>query len=411
MVSLILLFAITLSVIMLASYREIRQQNAEMLERYVELYSLEPQPGGENGPGMESIPGPGPKPGLGPKPGDLPLDQKPDYQLSTFYSVAFAGDHTVLAVDNGERAIYAENELISIAEELLSEGKTFGKKGSLSYIISTRPDYTLAAFMDNTVTESSMRTLLHNILLVGGIAIVILFFISLHLSRRIIRPLEENDRRQKQFISDASHELKTPVAVISTNAEMLTREIGENEWLANIQYENERMGDLVKQLLDLSRAESMETPMEPVDLSRVVTGEVLAFESLAFDQGKTIRSDIDDGIHVTGCQSRLSQLTSILLDNAVRHSSGNELEISLKHQGHSAVLCVVNDGDEIPPEKAEHLFDRFYRIDEARNCEGHHYGLGLSIAEAVAEKHGGTITVVCRDGKVRFTVSIPEKNK
>ncbi|MBQ6233498.1 MAG: HAMP domain-containing histidine kinase, partial [Clostridia bacterium] len=260
------------------------------------------------------------------------------------------------------------------------------------------------------VTESSMKTLLHNVLIIGGVSIVILFFISLVLSRRIIRPLEENDKQQKQFISDASHELKTPVAVISTNAELLSRELGENEWLANIQYENERMGDLVKQLLDLSRAENTEAPMEAVDLTRIVTGEALAFESVAFDQGKTIRSDIDEGIHLTGNQAQLTQLTSILLDNAVRHGAGSEIELSLKRQGHFAVLSIVNDGDEIPAEKLEHLFDRFYRVDEARNSEGHHYGLGLSIAKAVAEKHGGNISVSCKDGKVRFTVSIPDKN-
>ena len=403
MVSLILLFAITLSVIMFASYREIRQQNTEMLERYVELYFLEQQPGSQNDSAMGSEPGPGPEPG------EPPIDQRPGYQLSTFYSVAFAGDHTILAVDNGERTVYDDEELIRIAEELLSEGNTSGRKGTLYYMISTRPDYTLVAFMDNTVTDSSMRTLLHNVLIVGGIAIVFLFFISLHLSKQIIRPLEENDRQQKQFISDASHELKTPVAVIGTNAEMLKREIGENEWLANIQYENERMGNLVKQLLDLSRAENMDPPMEPVDLSRIVTGEVLAFESFAFDQGKIIQSDIEDGIRITGDQARIAQLTAILLDNAVRHGKGSEIALSLKHQGHTAVLSVVNDGEEIPPEKLEHLFDRFYRVDEARNSEGHHYGLGLSIAKAVAEKHGGSITVSCKDGKVRSMVLIPEK--
>lgn len=407
--SVVLLFVITLTLIMFTSYRGIRQQNSEMLGRYVELYSLDQQPGGQTGP--ESRPGNQGLPDQRPDQGKPPIDQRADYQLSTFYSVAFAEDGTVLAVDNGERKIYNDDELIRIAEELLSEGETSGRKGTLSYVVNHREGYILVAFMDNTVSEGELDTLLHNVLIVGGTAIVLLFFISLWLSKRIIRPLEENDRQQKQFISDASHELKTPVAVISTNAEMLSREIGDNEWLSNIQYENERMDGLVKQLLDLSRAENTETPMETVDLSRVVTGEALAFESLAFDQGKTILSDIEDGIHVTGSQTQLAQLTSILLDNAVRHSAGNEIELSLKSQGHLAVFSVVNDGEAIPSEKLEHLFDRFYRVDEARNSDDHHYGLGLSIAKAVTEKHGGTITAACRDGKVIFTVTIPEKNK
>ena len=407
MVSLILLFTVTLSVIMLASYHELRRQSSEMLERYADLYSLDQQPKTEMVPDLrpdrQDLPGPAPEQK------DLPPDLGPGFQLSTFYSVAFSEEGAVLSVNDGGNGLYSKDELIRMARDLLAKDKTAGRLDSLSYTISSKQGYTLVAFIDDTMTERSMRTLLHNVLIIGGASIIILFFLSLFLSGQIIRPLEENDKKQKQFISDASHELKTPVAVISTNAELLSRELGENEWLANIQYENERMGDLVKQLLDLSRAENTETPVETVDLSRVVTGEMLAFESVAFDQGKTIQSDIDEGIRVMGNQAQLTQLTSILLDNAVRHGAGNKIELTCKRQGRSAVLSAVNDGDEIPAEKLEHLFDRFYRVDEARSNEGHHYGLGLSIAKAVAEKHGGNIAVSCRDGKIRFTVSIPEK--
>ena len=105
----------------------------------------------------------------------------------------------------------------------------------------------------------------------------------------------------------------------------------------------------------------------------------------------------------------MTQLVSILLDNAIRHSTGSKIELTLKRQGHQVALTVINDGDEIPPEKMAHLFDRFYRVDEARNSEGQHYGLGLSIAKAVAEKHNGSIDVSCQGGKVRFTASIPIK--
>ena len=407
--SLILLFVVTLAVILFASYREIRQSNADMLERYVELYALENQPARQEDPEQ------GPEPPEKPSPDDPgqeppekpPLDREPDYQLSTFYSVALAEDGSILSVDNGQRTVYSEEELISIAREILAGNQSSGRTGSLTYLVAQRPEYTLVAFMDNTVSEAGLTTLLHNVLIVGGVALVVLFFLSLFLSKRIIRPLEENDRQQRRFVSDASHELKTPVAVISTNAEMLSREIGENEWLSNILYENERMGGLVTQLLDLSRAENAEVPMEEIDFSRVVTGEALAFESLAFDRGKLIQSDIKEGILLSGNRTQLTQLVSILLDNAVRHSTGSEIELSLKRQGHHAVLSVVNPGEEIPPEKLAHLFDRFYRVDEARNSEGRHYGLGLSIAKAVVEKHGGSISASCQERKVRFTVSLP----
>lgn len=407
--SLLLLFAITLTVIMLASYHEMNRKNQDMLEHHVEIYSLD-QPTGER---MLPEPEPmtdGPREPKGNPPQEPPpIGGGPDYELSTFYSVALADDQTVLAVDNGDKGVYSEENLVSLATEILSEGKTTGNTGHLAYIVAQKLGYTLVAFIDNTVSESSMNTLLHNVLVFGGTAMVLLFFISMFLANRIIRPLEENDQKQKQFVSDASHELKTPVAVISTNAEMLSREIGTNEWLANIQYENERMGGLVRQLLDLSRVESAEAPMEQVDFSRVVTGEALAFETLAFDQGKALQSDIAEGVFLTGNRNQLTQIVSVLLDNAIRHSTGREIEISLKHHGHTSVLDVVNEGNEIPPEKREHLFDRFYRVDEARNSDGQHYGLGLSIAKAAAEKHGGSIGVSCQDGKIRFTVSIPVK--
>ena len=424
--SLILLFAAALSVILFASYREIGQNNSEMLERYAELYLLEQQTGEdqaaepaqqrddrppEGGPGdMQGQPPPDRGPdGMGDKP---PSDRGMDFQLSTFYSVALSEDGTVLAVDNGDNDLYSEEDLIRIAKEILADHKTSGRTDHLTYIADSRPNYTLVAFMDNTVTDSSMATLLRNFLIVGGAAIIVLFFLSLLISGRIIRPLEENDRQQKQFVSDASHELKTPVAVIAANAELLSREIGDNEWLGNIQYENERMGELIRQLLDLSRAENAEIEMEAVDFSRIVTGEVLAFETLAYDSGRVIHSDIEDGITLTGNRTQLTQLTSILLDNAVRHAAGEEIRITLKHQGHHAVLCVANDGEEIPQWKQEHLFDRFYRVDEARNSdEGKHYGLGLSIAKAVTERHGGSIGVSFRDGKVYFTASLPEKKQ
>ncbi len=395
--SLVLLFVITMTVIMMASLHDVRQRNRDMLAQYVETYMLEQDPN-------EPFPGPAPD-GK-----DRPIDERPDYQLSTFYSVAFAADGTVIAVDDGGRDFYSQEDLIGLAEDILSIGRRSGEKDSLVYMVDHRPDYTLVAFLDNTVAKGSLNTMVRYVFIVGGVALVVLFFISLWLSKRIIRPLEENDKKQKRFISDASHELKTPVAVISANAELLSRELGDNEWLSNIQYENDRMGELVKQLLDLSRAENTETPMETVDLSRVATGESLAFESLAFDSGKILESEIEDGIFVMGNQNQLTQLVSILLDNAIRHSSGSKIGLFLKRHGHTAVLKTENEGEAIPQEKQEHLFDRFYRVDESRNSEGHHYGLGLSIAKAIVDKHGGHIDISCSDGKVFFTVSLPVKN-
>lgn len=400
MTSLLLLFVSTLLVILLVNFREVRKRNREMLEHHVEMYALER---------VGKLPEAEDFSREMPPKRDIPMDRRPDYRLSTFYTVAISEDNAVLSVEDGDRELYSREELIELAEEVLSRRQTIGSIQKLSYMVSQREGYTLIAFMDTTVSESGLNTLLRTVLIVGGIAIVFLFFISLLLSGWIIRPLEENDRQQKRFISDAGHELKTPIAVISANTELLSRELGENEWLSNVQYENERMGELVKQLLELSRAESAEPVMESLDFSRLVTGETLAMESLAFEKGKRIRSEIEEEFYLSGNTTELRKLVSILLDNAVRYSTGTEIEVSLKRREHTMLLSVENEAVEIPEEKLEHLFDRFYRLDEAReNTEGH-YGLGLSIARAVAKQHGGNISVDCQGGKIYFTVHIPEK--
>lgn len=395
--SLIVLLAVTLFVILFASYREIQERNSAMLRDYAEIYSLEPK--------SDSSDMPEP-----PMRRDEPLPYKePDFQLSTFYGVAIAKDGSVLKTDNGMKSVYDDEELIQIAKEILNKGYTSGRIGTLMFRTAQKDNYTLVAFIDNTVTYRSMNTLWRYVLIVGASSITAMFLISLYLSKKIIFPLEENDKRQKQFISDASHELKTPISIIAANSELLYREIGENEWLGNIRYENEQMTGLVTQLLDLSHAESAEAFKKQTDLSRIVAGEALAFESMAFDKGKIIRSDIEENISIIGNPLQLTRLVSVLLDNAIRHSTGKEIEISFKRKNRIAYLSVINDGDNIPLEKQEHIFDRFYRIDEARNSGSQHYGLGLSIAKAVAKGYGGNISVSCHDGKIKFTAYLKIK--
>ncbi len=393
--SIIILFAVTLSVILLASFREIRQKNLDMLERYVEDYSIDNKEKDR-------------------KNKDLELEKNPnknsDYQLSTFYSVAISNNGSVLAVDNGNKELYNNDKLTQIAKSILDEKKLSGITSNLSYVVKDKNGYTLVAFMDNTVSEAGLRTMLRYVLIVGFTSIIGMLLISLSLSKRIIKPLEENDRKQKQFISDASHELKTPVAIIGTNTELLSREIGNNEWLENIKYENERMGILIKQLLDLSHAEDVIVSMENINFSRIILGEILAFESFAFEKGKELIIDIDEDVCLIGNQIQLKQLVSILLDNAIRHSSGKNININLKRKNNTIELNLINDSNEIPQAKLNHIFDRFYRVDEVRNSEDLHYGIGLSIAKAIVEKHGGNIEVLTKNGKFKLIIKFFIKN-
>jgi len=416
MFALILLLAITLGVIYISSYNSIKSRNRDMLMRYTALYDLDGLPEDNDfktfmeKPSDELPPKPDEEPPKKPADTDKNLSPFRDeraFNLSTFFSVAFSDTGKVLRIDNGRSGILTDDELVSLAQNLLESGKTEGKSGNLMYMVTQKPNCTLAAFIDNTVTDNSMNTLLRYTVIAGACAIVVLFFVSRALAKKIVRPLEENDERQKQFVSDAGHELKTPIAVISANTDLLSRQIGENEWLSNIKYENERMAVLIKELLDLSHAENAKIPAESVDFSRLVTGETLPFESVAFEKGLIIESDISENIFVEGNPSQLRQLTAILLDNAIRHSKGGEINLTLNKDHRYAVLSVENTADDIPAEKLEHLFERFYRVDEARTDDGSHYGLGLAIAKAIAENSGGNISVLSKDGKVLFTVNLP----
>ena len=340
------------------------------------------------------------------KPGFDP--EAPKFQLSTFYTVAISYDGQVLEIKNDPAAVYSDDALEQMAKNIIKESKSTGTLDNLTFIKTDKNGYILVTFMDNTVVNESAMTLFRYTLIFGGVALVVFFFLARFLAKKIVAPLEEIYQKQRQFISDAGHELKTPVSVVSANAELLSRQIGDNQWLQNIQYENERMGILVGQLLDLARTENVTPQMERIDLSRLVAGETLPFESVAFEKGLVLSSDIASGIVVEGNSTQLKQLTSILLDNAIRHSKvDGQVRLTLTKDHGAAELSVVNHGDEIPAEHREKIFERFYRMDPARNGEDKHYGLGLAIAKAIVTAHHGHIEVLCYNGLVEFRVNLP----
>ena len=407
--SLLMLMTVTLTTIYLSNRIALDRESAEMLSMYAERYSPEgrpfPQEGGqrpegapENRPGEIGAPPDGRDDGHG--------RNEPAFRLSTFYSVAYSKTGEVLAV-NGAGGVQTEESLLETAASILRGGRKSGKLGSMTYLVEERGEYTLVAMIDRTISDNNQMLLFRQMLIIGAAALTVLAAGSVFVANRIVRPLEENDGRQKRFVSDAGHELKTPIAVISANSDLLRREIGQSEWLDNIDYENERMSDLVKQLLALSKAENGEIPKETVDLSKLVDGEVLPFETLAFEKGKKIESDTEPGILTEGDPGRLRQLVSILLDNALSHGTGETVGLTLRKDRHHAALTVSNGADAMSAEQVSHLFDRFYRTDEARNEADAHYGLGLSIAKAVAEAHGGQIRAEYKNGKAIFTVSLP----
>lgn len=405
------LFLGTLTVIYASSYFEVSASNYEMLERYVGLYSLEEQPGDDSSVDMPQNINSSRIDDLQDERDGPPFEDTPAFRLSTFYSVAISDSGQILAADTGKQGLYTVDVLQEYARDIVKGGKNKGAIDRLIYLAENKDGYTIVAFMDNTIMQKSITTLFQYTLVFGSAAIAVLFFLAVYLAKRIVKPLEESYRKQKQFISDAGHELKTPVSVISTNAEMLSREIGDDKWLANIQYENERMGKLVSQLLELARTENVTPLIEKLDFSRLTAGEALPFESVAFEKGLVLHTNIDKKIFIDGNSTQLKQLLSILLDNAICHGTGGKkVYLSLTAKRGCARLSVINDGEDIPLEQKAQLFERFYRADEVRNGEEKHYGLGLAIAKAIVTTHNGKIDVVCSDGKVEFVVTIPLKN-
>ncbi len=399
MTILILLWVGTLGVIYASSYFEMTRRNTEMLKAQADIYELD-----------LSMPIIGMPPNMMPPVPEKPgfITESPIFRLSTFYSVALSDEGKVIEIKNEQPDLHTDEELeklsISIAESL----KVSGSKNGLSYYVSMKNGYKLIVFMDNTFINESASTLFRYTLIFGALALVVFFFISLVCARKIVSPLEENYKKQKQFISDAGHELKTPVSVVNANAELLSREIGNNQWLDNILYENERMGVLVGQLLELARTENVEPVMERLDLSRLVQGETLPFESVAYEKGVSIIGDISQGVTIDGNSAQLKQLVAILLDNALKHSAGcEEIYISLLSDNKKIRLSVINKGQPIPEEERSKIFERFYRVDTARNSEGNHYGLGLAIAKSITESHKGNIGVHCNNGYVEFRAEFP----
>lgn len=396
----ILFLVVTLAAIYITSSLSLKNQGKEMLQRYVNSFSLEAAPGSDLPAGLPDLELRG-NDTLRPADGVL-------YQLSSFYSVAFSADMEILSVDTGWGKVHSEDEIITFAQDILAQNKYEGTYEHMIFRVEEQDGYTLVAFMDTLIMDDSMRRVLFNTLMIGAVSVILFSVASVLLAKQIIRPLEENDRRQKQFISDAGHELKTPISVVNTNAEILSRQIGENQWLSNIQYENERMGDLVKDLLMLSHAENGTFITEDIDLSILMQQEVLPFESVAFEHGLELISNISEGVTVTGNRSQLSQLISILADNAISYSEdGKRVYITMKKAHRNAVITTSNVGKEIPEEIKARLFDRFYRSDESRGETEGHFGLGLPIAKAITEAHHGRINVECKEGNVIFTVILP----
>ena len=247
--------------------------------------------------------------------------------------------------------------------------------------------------------------------IVAGIGIFFIYILSKKIARLIVKPVEETFNKQRDFISDASHELKTPLAVIQANSDVLEGEIGKNKWLTYIQNETDNMNKLIQELLLLTKIENIDKLREPekFNMSNHVELIVSSFESMAFEKNVKIENKIQKEIITKNFnKDDITHILSTLVDNAIKHTEEKKKEIiELRKNKDKIIINVKNKGDEIPISEREKIFDRFYRIDKSRNRSESRYGLGLSIAKAIVLKNNGTITVDYKDGYTIFEVVLP----
>ena len=276
----------------------------------------------------------------------------------------------------------------------------------LRYFRSQSPTELTLVFMDISAERAAMRNLRLTCLGIGLLALGLFWAVSFLLARWAVRPVERAWEEQRQFVSDASHELKTPLTVILTSAELMQTD-PDPQHPRSILAMSRRMRELVESLLELARVDNgaVRAAFGELDLSALVADELLPFEPLYFECGLTLESQLEEGLHISGSDRHLRQVLTILLDNALRYSPENAaVRVELTRQGSSALLTVANPG-ELTREQCRSIFRRFYRADPARTAGGS--GLGLAIAQGIVADHGGKIWADSREGTVTLNVSLP----
>ncbi|HWT75180.1 MAG TPA: HAMP domain-containing sensor histidine kinase [Mobilitalea sp.] len=343
---------------------------------------------------------------------DNPNLNAPDYQnpfnYNSSFSVKLDSNNDIIDILSSNSSVKDEVNLDDIIHSVLKKNNSYGKLSSFHYLVKETSYGKIIILMDDSMEANMSQRLLFTTFIIGGISLVVLFFVSLFLSRLIVKPVEESFNKQKQFISDASHELKTPLSVISVNADVLENEIGSNKWLSYIKSETTRMSGLVNQLLSIARMDDTKRPLNITDfnLSEAVYQILLPFESTAYEQQKEYTYDIEEALQYTGELESIKQMAAILIDNAIKHTEKNgKIHVTLKRHTSRYYFEVFNTGKGIDPSEKEKIFERFYCSDYSRSRESGGYGLGLSIAKSIVEVHHGKISVQSKTGEwARFTV-------
>lgn len=321
---------------------------------------------------------------------------------SRFFSVLLGEDGQAVETDTGQIAAVDAEQATDYAQKAAASGKTSGFLDDYRFLVQNESGGIRVIFLDCGRSLSSFRTTLLASVSLAVLGLAAVLFLLLILSRRIVRPMAESYEKQRQFITDAGHELKTPMTIISADADLAEMECGENQWLTDIRRQAQRLTALTNDLIYLSRMEEEQPKLQYIDfpISDVVEEMAQSFAAPARSQDKELQVQVQPMLSFKGDEKGIRQLASILLDNALKYSpSGGQLALRLEKQGRNLLLTVSNTcAQPMEQDKLPHLFDRFYRTDQSRNSQSGGYGLGLSIAKSIVSAHKGKIRAESHDG-------------
>lgn len=305
-----------------------------------------------------------------------------------------------------------EEQAIKMAKQLAKGRKTKGYYNNFRFRVVTEGRVTMVVCLERTRELSNFYTFLTISITLSVVALLLVWLLVYLFSKRAVRPIAESYEKQKEFITNAGHELKTPLAIIQSCTDVVEMENGESKWTGGIHEQVDRLSKMTEELVTLSRMDesAMNIDKRKLNFSELAVKTLEPFTLMAEDQGKKLQLDIAPNVLMKGNERTLKQLCSVLADNAVKYSRPHsEIRIALQKKGHRVYFGTDNEAEGLKKGSYNHLFDRFYRGDTSHNTETGGYGIGLSMAQSIVQGHGGKITAVSRTGeKLEILAVMPD---
>ena len=412
MLSTLVVLAAIMGVVNISNYKEVLDRADEMttlLEKNDGKFPEEPKADGEEVPQKPDGNTAGNMIGENNDqqvPPEKPENDREHFSVETpfetrYFTVTMDEKGEVTDCDLDQIAAVDEDTAEEYAKNVSGKSGTTGFMGIYRYRVTKTEDGTKYVFLDCRREISNFQSVLITTVSVSGLGLAAVFVLVVIFSRMVFRPVEESIRKQKRFITDASHELKTPLTIIDANTEIMEMESGESQWTRSTRKQIQRLTGLVQQLVTLSRLDE-EKGLQDIaefDLSEAVSESVQPYGALAQTKEKHLTLNIEGGLMDIGDEKSIRQVSGILMDNAVKYSSekGN-ITLTLKKKGKKILLEIYNDADGLPQGKLDVLFERFYRLDSSRNSGTGGSGIGLSVAKAIVQAHKGKITAENKTG-------------